>query len=81
MCIRDRAQSDGNEERISSVISMSLRYSCYMGILCIGVFTMFGSQLGVSVFRDPDAGAFITILALSLIHIYMPVTASFQSDH
>ena len=68
------AQSDGNEERISSVISMSLRYSCYMGILCIGVFTMFGSQLGVSVFRDPDAGTFITILAWLCPFMYLATT-------
>ena len=68
------AQSDGNEERISSVISMSLRYSCYMGVLCIGVFTMFGSQLGVSVFRDPDAGTFITILAWLCPFMYLATT-------
>ncbi len=68
------AQSDGNEERISSVISMSLRYSCYMGILCIGVFTMFGSQLGVSVFRDPDSGTFITILAWLCPFMYLATT-------
>ncbi len=36
------AQSDGNEERISSVISMSLRYSCYMGILCTGLIPCTG---------------------------------------
>lgn len=68
------AQSDGNEERISSVISMCLRYSCYMGILCIGVFTMFGNQLGVSVFRDPDSGTFITILAWLCPFMYLATT-------
>ena len=53
---------------------MSLRYSCYMGVLCIGVFTMFGSQLGVSVFRDPDAGTFITILAWLCPFMYLATT-------
>lgn len=69
-----QAQSDGNEERISSVISMCLRYSCYMGILCIGVFTMFGSQLGVSVFRNRDSGTFITILAWLCPFMYLATT-------
>ena len=56
------AQADGNEARISSMISMSLRYSCYMGVLCIGIFTIFGNQLGVSVFHDQNAGTYITCL-------------------
>lgn len=68
------AQADGNEARISSMISMSLRYSCYMGILCIGIFTLFGSQLGVSVFHDQNAGAFITILSWLCPFMYMATT-------
>lgn len=68
------AQADGNEARISSMISMSLRYSCYMGILCIGIFTIFGSQLGVSVFHDQNAGTFITILSWLCPFMYMATT-------
>ena len=69
-----QAQADGNEARISSMISMSLRYSCYMGILCIGIFTLFGNQLGVSVFHDQDAGTFITILSWLCPFMYMATT-------
>ena len=58
-----KAQADGNHRRISSMISMSLRYSCYMGILCIGIFTLFGKELGNSVFHDPRAGLYITVLS------------------
>ena len=57
------AQADGNEARIARTISMSLRYSLYMGILCIGVFTLFGAELGVGVFQNPTAGIFMQILA------------------
>ena len=33
-----KAQSAGNEERISNTISMAIRYSLYMGIFCVGIF-------------------------------------------
>ena len=68
------AQADGNEARISSMISMSLRYSCYMGVLCIGIFTIFGNQLGVSVFHDQNAGTYITILAWLCPFMYLATT-------
>ena len=53
---------------------MSLRYSCYMGILCIGIFTIFGNQLGVSVFHDQNAGTFITILSWLCPFMYLATT-------
>ena len=68
------AQADGNEARISSMISMSLRYSCYMGVLCIGIFTIFGNQLGVSVFHDQTAGTYITILSWLCPFMYLATT-------
>lgn len=69
-----QAQADGNEGRISSMISMSLRYSCYMGVLCIGIFTLFGNQLGVGVFHDQNAGTFITILSWLCPFMYLATT-------
>lgn len=69
-----QAQADGNEGRISSMISISLRYSCYMGILCIGIFTLFGNQLGLSVFHDGSAGVFITILSWLCPFMYLATT-------
>lgn len=69
-----QAQADGNQERISSMISMSLRYSCYMGILCIGIFTRFGRQLGTGVFQNADAGTFITILCWLCPFMYLATT-------
>lgn len=68
------AQADGNQTRISQTISMSLRYSLYMGILCIGVFTLFGPELGVGVFKDPSAGTFMQILAWLCPFLYLATT-------
>ena len=45
-----------------------------MGILCIGVFTLFGNQLGISVFHDQNAGRFITILSWLCPFMYLATT-------
>ena len=53
---------------------MSLRYCLYVGILCIGIFTMFGDDLGVSVFKDNTAGSYMTILAWLCPFLYLVTT-------
>ena len=68
------AQSEGNEKRIGTAISMSLRYCMYVGILCIGIFTLFGNDLGVSVFKDSSAGQYMTVLAWLCPFLYMATT-------
>ena len=68
------AQSAGQQARISQTISRVLRYSLYMGILCIGVFTRFGGELGVSVFHDASAGTFMEILAWLCPFLYLSTT-------
>ncbi len=69
-----KAQSEGNEGRIGAAISMSLRYCLYVGILCIGIFTLFGDDLGVSVFKDESAGTYMTILAWLCPFLYLVTT-------
>lgn len=68
------AQAEGNKARIAGTISMSLRYSLYMGILCIGLFLLFGDQLGRSVFHDTSAGSFIQTLAWLCPFLYLATT-------
>lgn len=69
-----RDQSSGNDSGIQRSIAMSFRYSLYMGILCIGIFTVFGEHLGMEVFRNKDAGIFITILAWLCPFLYLATT-------
>lgn len=69
-----QAQANGQNHQINISISISLRYSMYMGIFCIGVFTMFGQALGISVFHDPNAGHFIRILAWLCPFLYLATT-------
>jgi len=68
------AQADGKQARIAQTISISLRYSLYMGILCIGVFTLFGKELGTSVFHDESSGSFMQILAWLCPFLYLATT-------
>lgn len=69
-----RHQSTGNDAEISRNISISFRYSLYMGILCIGIFTVFGNNLGMEVFKNQDAGTFISILAWLCPFLYLATT-------
>lgn len=69
-----RQQSTGNHSGIQKNISMAFRYSLYMGILCIGIFTEFGKSLGTTVFQNSDAGTFISILAWLCPFLYLATT-------
>ena len=69
-----RQQSCGNQPAISRRVSMSLRYSLYMGILCVGIFAVFGETLGLQVFKNRDAGTFISILSWLCPFLYLATT-------
>lgn len=69
-----RAQAEGRNDLIDTTVSMSLRYSMYMGIFCIGVFVLFGNALGTSVFHSQDAGTCIQILAWLCPFLYLATT-------
>lgn len=69
-----RAQAEGRNDLIDTTVSMSLRYSLYMGIFCIGVFVLFGNSLGMSVFHSQDAGTCIQILAWLCPFLYLATT-------
>lgn len=69
-----QAQAQGNQKQISSTVSMALRYSLYMGILCTGIFCLYGLDLGSSVFQSPSAGAYIRILGWLCPFMYLATT-------
>ncbi len=69
-----RAQSAGNDSGIERSVAVSLRYSLYMGILCIGIFTVFGNDIGTQVFRNRAAGVFIMVLAWLCPFLYLSTT-------
>lgn len=69
-----QAQAEGKKSSITASITLSLRYSLYMGILCIGIFVLFGVPLGSGVFHDESAGHFIQILAWLCPFLYLATT-------
>lgn len=68
------AQAAGDQKKIERTIAAALRYSLYMGILCIGIFTLFGNGLGMSVYRNETAGTYITILCWLCPFMYLSTT-------
>ncbi|MDO4266959.1 MAG: oligosaccharide flippase family protein [Eubacteriales bacterium] len=69
-----KAQAEGQKRHITACITMSLRCSMYMGILCIGIFTVFGNALGISVFHSAEAGRFMQVLAWLCPFLYLATT-------
>ena len=67
-------QAEGKAESIAQSVAMALRYSLYMGILCIGIFVLFGVPLGDSVFKNEDAGRYMQILAWLCPFLYLATT-------
>lgn len=68
------AQAQGDQEQIERTIAMALRYSLYMGILCIGIFTLFGEELGQTVYQNREAGSFMSVLAWLCPFMYLSTT-------
>lgn len=67
-------QAEGRTGSITESVSMALRYSLYMGILCIGIFVLFGVPLGISVFKEEQAGRCMQILAWLCPFLYLAAT-------
>ncbi len=69
-----KAQAEKDESRISTMVTLSFRYSCYMGILCIGLFTRFGKSLGTIIFHNEMSGSFIMVLCWLCPFMYLATT-------
>lgn len=69
-----KAQAEGKKGHIASSIVLSLRCSLFMGILCVGIFVLFGHALGNRVFQNETAGHFIRILAWLCPFLYLSTT-------
>lgn len=67
-------QAEGRTDSIAGSVAMALRYSLYMGILCIGIFVLFGVPLGISVFKEEEAGRCMQILAWLCPFLYLAAT-------
>ena len=69
-----KAQAEKDESRISTMVTLSFRYSCYMGILCIGLFIRFDKSLGTIIFHNELSGSFIMVLCWLCPFMYLATT-------
>ena len=69
-----RAQAQKDKNRISTMVTLSFKCSCYMGILCIGLFTRFGKSLGTIIFHNEMSGSFIMVLCWLCPFMYLATT-------
>lgn len=53
------AQSLGDDARIRRTIELALSYSLYIGILCTGIFAVYGKAMGQLFFPDTAAGSYL----------------------
>ena len=62
-----------DESRISTMVTLSFRYSCYMGILCIGLLPGW-QKLGTIIFHNELSGSFIMVLCWLCPFMYLATT-------
>ncbi|MCD8077329.1 MAG: polysaccharide biosynthesis protein [Lachnospiraceae bacterium] len=70
------AQSLQDHGRIRRASDRSICFSLYLGILCTGLFTLCGRQLGTVFFVNETAGQYITILGWLCPFLYLSTTAA-----
>ncbi|MCD8330899.1 MAG: polysaccharide biosynthesis C-terminal domain-containing protein, partial [Lachnospiraceae bacterium] len=70
------AQSLRDHSRIRRASERSICFSLYLGILCTGLFTLCGHQLGTVFFANETAGQYITILGWLCPFLYLSTTSA-----
>ncbi len=65
------AQAGGNAKTISFITEKSIKYCLSIGIFCTGFFVVFGNELGVFLYDNHVAGAYITILGWLCPFLYL----------
>lgn len=65
------AQAHGNTNNISFITEKSIKYCLSIGIFCTGFFVTFGNELGVFLYNNYVAGAYITILGWLCPFLYL----------
>lgn len=68
------AQSSNNTAKIYRTSDYSIRFSLIIGILCTGIFLVFGNEMGNLFFHSPAAGSFITTLSWLCPFLYLTTT-------
>ncbi len=65
------AEASGNQRNISVITEKSIKYCLSIGIFCTGFFVVFGNELGVFLYDNYVAGAYISILGWLCPFLYL----------
>ena len=65
------ADAAGDTRMIRRSISLSIRYCLLLGILCTGIFMVFGKELGLVIFHNELAGDFLVTLSWLCPFLYL----------
>lgn len=64
-------QARGNRKNISLAAEYTIQFGLTIGILCMGIFLHFGSELGTLLFHEPMAGEFLVTLSWICPFLYL----------
>lgn len=69
-----QAQAEGSEKKIKEYVTISGKYSLFIGYLFTCVFLLFGKECGISLFHSTDAGNYIYALSWLCPFLYLSTT-------
>lgn len=69
-----KAQSGNNQKQIDMAADSGIKSSLYIGILCTGIFLLYGDEMGTLIFKNTTAGGFITVLSWLCPFLYLTTT-------
>lgn len=69
-----KAQSSERTNTIHYASNLSIHFCLWLGILCTGIFLLFGKDMGTFIFHSELAGTYIKILGLLCPFLYLTTT-------
>lgn len=61
-------------DKIRHSVTLSVKYSLLIGLLCTCVFLIFGKEMGLVFFHNEDAGSYLTVLSWLCPFLYLGTT-------
>ena len=61
-------------DKIRHSVTLSVKYSLLIGLLCTCVFLLFGKEMGQIFFHNADAGSYLTVLSWLCPFLYLTTT-------
>lgn len=66
-----RARSVNNNERVNSLISRSVGFTCIIGIMSFFIFSNFYNELSLSIYNREDIGVFFKMISIAIPFMYI----------